>query len=311
MKHITLLLAGLMLASVVSAQPERHTELFAVRGADSLYLDHYRADGAAGAKRPCMIFVFGGGFAYGNRDAEMYMPFFEHMTSRGCDVVSIDYRLGMKNAAQASFAEFVPMLVRTLEMATEDLYSATAYVLGRAGEWGIDPSRIVACGSSAGAITVLQGEYGICNGAAAAILPQGFNYAGVISFAGAIFSIGGGLVWPTPPAPIMLFHGDADSNVPYAALTMEGAGIFGSRIIAESLRAAASPYWFYSVENARHEMAELPMTDNIAEIDGFMRRFVEQREPLMITTDVVRIGAPVLDKALSIADFIRTNYGGN
>lgn len=311
MKHITLLLAGILLASVVSAQPERHTELFAVRGADSLYLDHYRADGEAGAKRPCMIFVFGGGFAYGSRDAEMYVPYFEYMTSRGWDVVSIDYRLGMKNAAQASLASFVPMLVRTLEMATEDLYSATAHVIGRAGEWGIDPSRIVACGSSAGAITVLQGEYGICNGAAAAILPQGFNYAGVVSFAGAVFSMGDGLVWTTPPAPIMLFHGDADSNVPYGALTMDGAGVFGSEIIAASLRAADSPYWFYSVENARHEMAELPMNGNRAEIDEFLHRFVESREPLMITTDVVRIGAPVLDKELTIADFIRANYGGN
>ncbi|MDE5636839.1 MAG: alpha/beta hydrolase, partial [Alistipes sp.] len=64
-------------------------------------------------------------------------------------------------------------------------------------------------------------------------------------------------------------------------------------------------------ENARHEMAELPMNENRAEIDEFLRRFVGLREPLMITTDVVRIGAPALDKNLTIADFIRANYGGN
>lgn len=54
-------------------------------------------------------------------------------------------------------------MARTISMAVEDLYDATAFIVDKADEWGIDSSQIVACGSSAGAITVLHGEYALCN----------------------------------------------------------------------------------------------------------------------------------------------------
>lgn len=310
MKRTLLLLAGLLCAGIAAAGPLKYTELYAVRGADSLYLDRYRAQTAADTLRPCMIFVFGGGFAFGERDAETYMPFFDHMTSRGWDVVSIDYRLGMKNAGAASMDMFVPMLANAVNMAVEDLYAATAFAVSKAAEWGIDPSRIAACGSSAGAITVLQGEYGICNGveAAAALLPENFNYAGVISFAGAIFDIGERLVWSKAPAPVMMFHGSTDSNVPYGALTMDGAGIFGSSRIAESLESLPSPFWFCSVKGARHEMAVDPMNDDRCRIDSFLDRMVLGGERSMIVTEIVPIGASESDKTPAIEDFIRANY---
>ena len=47
-------------------------------------------------KRPCMMFVFGGGFVGGQRDNELYTTYFDFLTSNGYDVVSIDYRLGLK-----------------------------------------------------------------------------------------------------------------------------------------------------------------------------------------------------------------------
>ena len=145
-------------------------------------------------------------------------------------------------------------------MAVEDLYDATSFVAGKSAEWGIDPARIVACGSSAGAITVLQGAYFIANeNPLTAKLPDGFDYAGVISFAGAVVDMADDLTWKRAPAPIMLFHGDADSNVPYGALRMGGAGIFGSDYIARQLSDMKSPYYFYSVEGANHALATVPM----------------------------------------------------
>ncbi len=57
------------------------TFVYSVKGGDSLRLDRYTDTPAAeiDAKKPCMIFVFGGAFISGTRDAESYRPFFEYM----------------------------------------------------------------------------------------------------------------------------------------------------------------------------------------------------------------------------------------
>ena len=80
------------------------TFVYSVKGGDSLRLDRYTDTPAAeiDAKKPCMIFVFGGAFISGTRDAESYRPFFEYMArEQGYTVVSIDYRLGLKEPLAA------------------------------------------------------------------------------------------------------------------------------------------------------------------------------------------------------------------
>lgn len=266
------------------------TFVYSVKGGDSLRLDRYTDTPAAeiDAKKPCMIFVFGGAFISGTRDAESYRPFFEYMArEQGYTVVSIDYRLGLKEplaAGKLSPETFPQLLPQTVLMAVEDLYDATSFVAGKSAEWGIDPARIVACGSSAGAITVLQGAYFIANeNPLTAKLPDGFDYAGVISFAGAVVDMADDLTWKRAPAPIMLFHGDADSNVPYGALRMGGAGIFGSDYIARQLSDMKSPYYFYSVEGADHALATVPMNNYRDAIDQFLTQQVGERLPAMMT----------------------------
>lgn len=313
-KTLILICVALRFLSAGAQTVEKQTFLYAIKGSDSLRLDRYTAPEAnSAAKAPCMIFVFGGGFTGGQRDAAEYRSYFDYLARRGWQVFSIDYRLGLKGASAEEFASperFAEPLMRTLHMATEDLFTATAYVVRHAAQWGVDPARIVACGSSAGAITVLQGEYALCNGAETAVqlLPEGFDYAGVISFAGAVFGTGDDLVWKRAPAPMMLFHGDADSNVPYDAQRLGGAGFFGSRYLARRLAAEQRPYWFYSVENAAHELAVDPMNDNRYEIDAFLEKFVLQRQPLMIDTEVRGIGRPERRKNFTIEDYIRSNY---
>ena len=98
MRHITriifLLSAFMLLIEVASAQ-NKQQHLYAVKGADSLYLDHYVAPVIS--ERPCMVFLFGGGFVGGTRDNKDYLPYFEMLTRNGIDVVSIDYRLGLRS----------------------------------------------------------------------------------------------------------------------------------------------------------------------------------------------------------------------
>lgn len=105
-------------------------------------------------------------------------------------------------------------------MAVEDLYDATSFIVGQARTWGLDPSAVVASGSSAGAITVLQGEYERCTGSALSRrLPEGFRYAGIIASQEPFWRKGPPVrSGREKPAPIQLFHGDADCNVPYDSI---------------------------------------------------------------------------------------------
>lgn len=311
-KSIIALALCLLAASAAAQNIVRSTELYAVKGTDSLYLDRYTSQAESLQPRPCMFFVFGGGFVSGQRDAEQYMPYFEHLVRRGFDVVSIDYRLGLRTAAAAGLTDpmsFVKALTGSISMAVEDLFSATAYAIDNAERWNIDPQRIAASGSSAGAITVLHAEYEIANRRLLArMLPEGFDYSGVISFAGAILSFDGRLEWSSAPAPMLLFHGDADSNVPYDVLREDPLAFFGSKSIAASLSAGNFPHWFYSIHNADHSIAVSPMHDHLSDIDSFLDKFVTDRLPLIIDTSSRRTDSPEADKNFSLMDYVRANF---
>lgn len=218
----------------------KYTDLYAVKGADSLFLDRYTAVSVEqNDARPCLVFVFGGGFIAGERDAEKYLRSFITWlirVRRGIDRLPPGFEAG-RRFGDLSPENMMLGMARTISMAVEDLYDATAFIVDKADEWGIDSSQIVACGSSAGAITVLHGEYALCNASPLVRhLPAGFRYAGIVSFAGAIFEMGEELVWASQPAPMMLFHGDADANVPYNVIRESGVGFFGSKYIAGQLR---------------------------------------------------------------------------
>ena len=310
-----ILLAALWIATTAGAQEIRkETFAYAVRESDTLRLDRYAALTPDSRKRPCLMFLFGGGFMTGTRDNRRFRPFFDYYARKGFVVVSIDYRLGLKEplaAGKLSPETFPQLLPQTVLMAVEDLYDATSFVAGKSAEWGIDPARIVACGSSAGAITVLQGAYFIANeNPLTAKLPDGFDYAGVISFAGAVVDMADDLTWKRAPAPIMLFHGDADRNVPYDTVPVPGGGVlFGSAAVARDLAQRGVPYWFVSEAGADHSMAWRPMREHFAEIDAFLDRFVFGGERRRFETRIVPPDAPERPAAFAIDDYLDANYG--
>lgn len=297
-----------------SSVPKR-TFVYSVKGSDTLRLDKYDVPPGVTANGACLIFVFGGGFAAGSRDDGGYLSFYERLAGNGYAVVAIDYRLGMKNPkAKAGAAkgkiqrlkQIIGVMDSSIRMAVEDLFDATNFIIAHAGEWRIDPEKIVSCGSSAGAITVLQAEYEICSvGTLSASLPQGFNYAGVIAFAGAIFSTAGDLKWRNMPAPIQFFHGDADTEVPYGKIQFRKIGFYGSGHIAGQLKALNAPYYFYSVEGEGHRIAGSPMTQNWAEISAFLEKWVAGREELILETSVQPANKPAQKKKLTRKDFVR------
>mgnify|MGYP000103642466 len=135
-KAIYLLLVSMLFVTACTEQAPRiakYTDLYAVKGTDSLFLDRYTAVSVEqDDARPCLVFVFGGGFIAGERDAERYLPFFHYMVNQGYDVVSIDYRLGLKQVVASGDLSPENMMLgmaRTISMAVEDLYDATAFIV--------------------------------------------------------------------------------------------------------------------------------------------------------------------------------------
>ncbi len=106
-------------------------------GSDPLQqLDVWRAQGVAG-KAPLVMYVHGSGWKRGNKDvaASRWAP--THFPAQGYVYASINYRL-------------VPD--HTVEEQASDVAHALKALLDRADELGIDRSRVVITGHSAGAI---------------------------------------------------------------------------------------------------------------------------------------------------------------
>jgi hypothetical protein len=314
-KYITFIFFFFAQLAVFAGEISKQTFVYSIKGNDTLRLDKYNV---SGGDKPCLIFMFGGSFSSGRRDNPSYLPFYEHLASNGYTVLAIDYRLGMKDinkkldmtqSKSKIFDQFVAIFENAVTIAVADLFDATAYTVSHAADWGIDRDLVVACGSSAGAVAVLQGEYEICNqGLLSAALPEGFNYAGVISFAGAVFNKSGDLSWKRHPAPIQFFHGDADKNVPYDMVEFRKLGLYGSNYIANQLDKLQSPYYFFTVENVEHEISVSPMKLNWHEIDTFLEKFVVGKQSLIINTTVQQTGKPVLKKKLKLSDYIHANF---
>lgn len=259
-------LTVLILNAMFSSAAEPHispdgTYLFEKRDTCDLYLDVYNpAKGSEtsinGIEKPTIVFMFGGGFIRGTRDDESYLPWFKMLTENGYRVISIDYRLGLKGSNKVGVAQ-VNVLDKAIHMAVEDLFSATNFIIDNAEQLGVIPSDIVISGSSAGAISVMQAEYEICNKTKwAAVLPEGFRYKGVMSFSGAILSREGKVDFRHyTPCPTLMLHGTADELVPYKQIAVFNLGFFGGGKLVDRMKKYDVNYNMYHFIDYGHEIA--------------------------------------------------------
>ncbi len=256
---IVSLLIGSLCASAQSISPDA-TYMFAERDTCNLFMDVYEpAAGSVttlnGLEKPTVIFMFGGGFITGTRDDEGYHKWFRQMTENGYRLISIDYRLGLKGSTKVGVAQ-VNVLDQAIHMAVEDLFSATNYIVENAAQLGVDPANIVISGSSAGAISVMQAEYEISRGTSwASVLPSGFNYAGVMSFAGAILSREGKIDYIKNPCPTLMLHGTSDDLVPYKQIKVFNLGFFGGGKLIGRFKKFGLNYNMYHFIGNGHEIA--------------------------------------------------------
>ena len=187
---------------------------------------------------PCIIYSYGGGFIDNNQRHFDTRYLCRKLADDGFVVIATNYRLGLKGVQFNGVAGMVKPLENAIQLAAEDVMKVTRYAIDYASELTVDPQRILLMGSSAGAITSLQCDFERCNRTALAqqYLPEGFRYAGIISFAGAIFSRKGLEYTHDMPAPTLLLHGTADRLVTYKQIKFFGIGFYGSNAIAREFQ---------------------------------------------------------------------------
>lgn len=236
------------------------TYMFVQRDTCELFMDVYNPKRGSqttfqGKKKPTILFMFGGGFIRGTRDDKDYHSWFSQMTANGYRVISIDYRLGLKGSKKVGVAQ-VNVLDKAIHMVVEDIFSATNFIIENAEQLGVDPANIVISGSSAGAISAMQAEYELANRTSwAQVLPEGFRYAGVMSFAGAILSREGKVDYATAPCPTLMLHGTADKVVPYKQIKLFKLGFFGGGKLIERFQKFGYNYNMYHYLDNGHEVA--------------------------------------------------------
>lgn len=252
---------------------KKETYLYAVKDTSKLYLDVYVPQ-VQNEQHACLFFVFGGGFIGGKRDDSQVQQIKKHYTDKGYVVIAIDYRLGMRG--QSNYAALIALkkFEAAINMASEDLISALDYTLKNLLDtkgYKINPKNILVMGSSAGAITALQTDYAICNGFLnSCILPADFHLAGVIAYAGAIFSTHGKPKYKNhAPAPTLLCHGTKDHLVNYKKTQLANIGFFGSDALAKQFKKNNYSYHIRRYPGLGHQVAIL-YNDEFSVIDQFI-----------------------------------------
>ena len=161
-----------------------------------LTMDIYKPrDGYPGG-RPLLLMMHGGSFYVGNKEEAGQAAWCRHLASLGYVAASINYRLG--------FLPFRKALKNAELRALEDADAALEYLLGRE-DLNVDPNRIFAAGTSAGAMTALS----------LAFRPSGTGKPRIRAIGAFWGSVHGLEVLDYASTPILSFQSVKDPIMPY------------------------------------------------------------------------------------------------
>lgn len=274
--------------SLMSAQPQGAdcSVPFASYDGTDLELDIYFPTDN-NARHWCIIYSYGGGFINDNQRTGSNVRFCRQLADSGYVVVASTYRLGLKGVKMKSKLGMVKPMSDAINMACEDVFKATAYVLENAGRLRIRPDGIILCGSSAGAITSLQCDYELCNRTPISrILPEDFHYAGIISFAGAVFSREGKCDYRFhEPAPTLMLHGMADKIVNYDKTAFFRMRLSGSNDLQKRFAKFGWSHEIIRFVDEGHGVAGR-MSDNLEDVLWFIENMVKKGSRFQIDKTV-------------------------
>jgi hypothetical protein len=220
--------------------------------AQDLKMDIYQPVGDTLARRPLMMFAFGGGFLIGAKEDEDARALCDSFARKGFVTASINYRLGM-NISDANSGE------RAVFRAVQDWSAAIRFLKEKSDSLRIDTNWVFAGGVSAGSISAMHCQYMSEAERPASSFASGFPFPApdlgckdcsgnsfahsskvkaLINAWGAI----GDTSWiaSNENVPMISFHGDLDPVVPYgygfpftALFTLPQ--VYGSSLIAPRL----------------------------------------------------------------------------
>ncbi|HVU87004.1 MAG TPA: alpha/beta hydrolase [Pirellulales bacterium] len=217
---------------------------------ENLLLDVYRpmqVSTPLPAATPAIVLVHGGGFVSGDK-ADM-APLAEQYASLGYVVVSIDYRLYADlppNSSPGPADNFTPpppgydsfpdlqLGGNAINAAVQDAETAMNWLRSNAATYGVDPNRIGIGGASAGGITAELVGYND--------LPAHTTPNVVLDFLGSMYGTQGVIHAGAPPA--FMFHGNADTQVPFD----------GDLAVSNQLTAVGVYHEFYEGVGIGHEL---------------------------------------------------------
>ena len=266
--RFSLLLAALLAVSTAVAKPRAPDEKLIFKKAEGgdLQLHVYKPQGwDPGDKRPAIVFFFGGGWVGGSPG--QFYPHCDHLASKGMVAISAEYRT-KKSHKTDPFS------------CVEDGKSAIRWVREHAAQLGVDPTKIIAGGGSAG------GHVAACTGTikgfetgnteisslpAAMVLfnpvcdtsPKGYG-SNKLGDRWREISPLHHISKKTPPTCI--FHGKADTTVPY-----KNAADFQAAMAKSGTHCELHPY-----DDAKHGFFNFGRGDGsayrntVAQMDSFL-----------------------------------------
>lgn len=193
-------------------------------------------------KRPMLLFIHGGSFIENTRKSAEILYMCETFAKHGYVTATMSYRLGIEAPIDSVNA------LRMAYRAIQDGKAAVRFLRSKADEYGIDPERIFAGGTSAGAILGLNiaylnkskelpayvdtSEHSVTNpkgldgllGKTNELYEYSSKIQGIINLCGATLKKS----WMDDEdanIPVISMHGDEDLTVPYATDIINFQGI--------------------------------------------------------------------------------------
>ncbi len=217
----------------------------------SYLFDLYQPENDHSTPRPLIIWMHGGGFKFGTKEAKGIQIWSKSFARRGYVCAAINYRLSKKNPL-FHFDE----LQKGCYNAVQDAKMAVEYFKLHHAEYNIDPEKIILAGNSAGGIIALQTAYstnaqlakmaGVAD--TSANQHEIFKVAGVINFWGAIFNPD----WlKNARVPIVSVLGSNDGVVPP---THKSAPLYGGIDIHEQADKLGIPNELKIFNGYSHEL---------------------------------------------------------
>ena len=304
-----ILLLFLLVALTTVAQDTIVPQTFRYEDSKALQLDLYqpretRPDSA------CVVFLFGGGFVSGSRSDKYVRHYCQQLAERGFSAVAIDYTLHLREVDfdTVNLFNMQGVFRDAINITASDCASAIDFICRHATEWGVAPQRIVLCGSSAGAIGVLQLDYCRANKLPPADnLPHSWKPGAVVAYSGAVFSDNGKPTYNTPPAPTFFLHGTADKIVHYKRFPpLLRKGLYGAKVLQKRFSKSGYPYWIFRYEDIGHEVAAI-YSLTISEFCAFVDAALSGRQTFYDATVTDTKVRPTKWSKMNLFDL----YGGN